>query len=188
MNAPVSDVKSLPLADTPEVNKAQLRSALDLVSDNVAVLDTHGNIVITNVAWRQFALAYSPQPGQTTPHTDVGCNYLEVASRCINPQDASGQAVEGIRAVLSGNMEGFCLTYPCHTPAEQHWFTMNVTPLAWEGQRGALVKHSDTTPRHHLDRRSVHRLIPNFPNMLSSGHQPLADDITCCTPAAEFAP
>jgi PAS domain-containing protein len=178
MNAPLSDVKSPPPTDNSEVTKTQLRSALDLVSDNVAVLDTNGNIVITNVAWREFALAYSPQPGQTTPHTDVGCNYLEVASRCITPQDESSQAVEGIRAVLSGNMDGFCMTYPCHTPAEQHWFTMTVTPLEWEGRRGALVKHADTTPRHHLDRRSVHRLIPNFPNELSSRHQPPADDIS----------
>jgi hypothetical protein len=164
MNASISDVKSPPSADTSEVTQARLRSALDLVSDNVAVLDTHGNIVMTNVAWQQFALAYSPKPGQTTPDTEVGCNYLEVASRRINPQDTSGQALQGIRAVLSGNMEGFCLTYPCHTPVEHHWFTMTVTPLDWEGQRGALVKHSDTTPRHHCDKRSVRRLIPNFPN------------------------
>ena len=168
MNAVVSDFKSPPSVATSEVTKARLRSVLDLLIDNVAVLDRYGNIVFTNVAWRQFALAYSPKSGQTTPHTDVGCNYLEVASRCIDPQDLSGQAVKGIRAVLSGKMDGFCLTYPCHSPVEKRWFTMNVTPLEWEGQRGALVTHSDTTPRHHLDRRCVHRLIPNFPNMLGS--------------------
>jgi hypothetical protein len=173
MNAVVLDVKRPASVDTSEVTKARLRSALDLVSDNVAVLDSYGNIVITNVAWRQFALAYSPKSGQTTPHTDIGCNYLEVASRCINPQDLSGQAVKGIRAVLSGKMDGFCLTYPCHSPVEKRWFTMNVTPLEWDGQRGALVTHSDTTPRHHLDRRCVHRLIPNFQNMLSSRKQQL---------------
>jgi hypothetical protein len=172
MDAAVSDVKVPPSAGTQEVSKAHLRAELDMVDDNVAVLDTHGTIVIVNIAWRRFALAYSPHPGKTTPRTDVGCNYLEVASRCINPQDESGQALEGIRAVLSGEIEGFCLTYPCHTPTEQRWFTMSVTPLEWEGQRGALVKHSDTTPRHHLDRRSVHRLIPNFQ---ISRHQQLAN-------------
>jgi hypothetical protein len=162
MNTADSDVQSPPPVDTHMSIKSQLRSELDMLSDNVAVLDTQGTIVITNVAWRRFALAYSPHPGKTTPDTDVGCNYLEVASRCTDPQDASGQAVEGICAVLSGKMEGFCLTYPCHTPTEQRWFTMSVTPLEWDGQRGAMVKHSDTTPRHHLDWRSVHRLIPNF--------------------------
>mgnify|MGYP001308276824 CR=1 FL=1 len=173
-----SDVQSHRSADTPEDLKAQLRSALDSLSDNVAVLDTYGNIVMTNLAWRQFALAYSPQPGQTTPYTYVGSNYLEVASRCITLQDAADQAVEGIRTVLSGNLESFSLRYPCHTPIEQRWFTMTVTPLEWEGQRGALVKHSDSTPQHHLDHRRVHRLIPNSQDILTSSHQPLADDIT----------
>jgi hypothetical protein len=162
MNEAFWDVQCPPPAGTHESTKSQLRAKMDMVSDNVAVLDSRGQIVMTNVAWRQFALAYSLQPGKTTPHTDVGCNYIEVTSRCINPHEASGQAVEGIRAVLSGEIEDFCLTYPCHTPTEQRWFTMSVTPLEWDGQRGALVKHSDTTPRHHLDRRSVHRLIPNF--------------------------
>jgi PAS domain-containing protein len=164
VNNSVSDDKSPLPVDTPADPKVQLRLALDALSDNVAVLDTHGNIVMTNVAWRQFALAYSPQPGQVTLHTDVGSNYFEVASRCNNPDDASDQALEGIRAVLSGSMESFCLSYPCHTPVEQHWFAMTVTPLEWSGQRGALVKHSEITPRHRLDQRSVHRLTPNFPH------------------------
>jgi hypothetical protein len=190
MNATLSDVTSPPLSVAQEVSKAQLLAELDMVSDNVAVLDSHGKIVFANMAWRRFALAYSPHPGKTTPHTDVGCNYLEVASRCINPQDASGQALQGIRAVLSGEIEGFCLTYTCHTPTEKRWVTMSVTPLAWEGYRGALVKHSDTTPRHHLDRRSVHRLIPNFQTprhqhlaKISNFEQKLSDKCgISCTP------
>jgi PAS domain-containing protein len=170
MPAPISEGKCPLPADTLEVPQAQLRSALDLSHDNVAVLDAHGIIVMTNVAWRQFALAYSPQPGQATPFTDVGSNYLEVASRHLSSQDAPDQAVAGIRAVLSGKIRAFGMRYPCHTPVEQHWFTMNVTPLMWEGQRGALVKHSDTTAQHHLDHRRVRRLIPNLPNILGSNH------------------
>jgi len=163
VNTPASDAKSSSPADAPEDPTAQLLATLDSVSDNVAVLDSSGNIVMTNVAWRQFARAYSPQAGQTTPHTDVGSNYLEVVSRCHNPQDGSDQALVGIRAVLSGSLESFCLSYPCHTPVAQHWFAMNVTPLEWDGQRGALVKHSEITPRHRLDHRRVPRLTPNFP-------------------------
>jgi len=126
---------------------------LDAVPDNVAVLDGHGNIVMTNIAWRQFSMAYSPRPGQITPNSDVGVNYLDVSLRGNNPHDASFRAVQGIRDVLSGAMEAFSMGYPCHTPDEQFWFTMTVTPLDWEGQRGALVTHTDTTPRHHLHKR-----------------------------------
>jgi hypothetical protein len=153
VNAPVSDVKSAPLADTSEDPKAGLRSVLDAINDNMAVLDTHGIIVMTNVAWQQSSLAYNPTPGQATPQSDVGSNYLDAASRCARPHDQSDRALQGIRDVLSGRMEAFSLSYPCHTSAEQRWFTLTVTPLEWEGQRGALVTHTDTTPRHRLSRR-----------------------------------
>jgi hypothetical protein len=147
------DVDVLYEQHTPEDPKAQLRKALDLLSDNVAVLDIHGNIVMTNAAWQQFALAHSLRPGQTKLHAGVGNNYFDVASRCANLDDKSSQGLQGIRDVLSGRVEAFNVSYPCHTPHEQHWFTMTVTPLQWEGKRGALVKHTETTPRHRLHQR-----------------------------------
>ncbi|OQX16756.1 MAG: hypothetical protein BWK73_02065 [Thiothrix lacustris] len=154
MNVPVSDVKPPLAAGPPGDPKALLRAMLDSVPDNVAVLDARGTIVMTNIAWRQYAIAYSPVPGQATPNSDVGVNYLEVSSRGNYPNDESGRrAVQGIRDVLSGAMEAFSLCYPCHTPDEQLWSTMTVTPLEWEGERGALVTHTDTTPRHRLNRR-----------------------------------
>ena len=145
-------------ADPPDRGSSEsatalLRQALDAAPDNAAVLDANGTIVMTNIAWRQYAMAYSPKPGQITPFSDVGVNYLEVAGRSTDPQDNSRQAIQGIRDVLSGKIEAFSLVYPCHTPEEQFWFTMTVTPLEWEGQRGVLVLHTDTTPRHHLNRR-----------------------------------
>ena len=129
-----------------------LRQALDAVADNAAVLDARGTIVLTNAAWRQYAMAYSPKPGEIASRSDVGVNYLEVAARSSNPHDKSLEALQGIRDVLSGKIEAFSLVYPCHTPAEQFWFTMTVTPLDWKGERGALVMHTDTTPRHRLNR------------------------------------
>lgn len=56
-------------------------------------------------------------------------------------------AAEGIRAVLSGQSDSFNLQYPCHTPDQQHWFNMRVTPILWAGQRGAVVAHADITPQ-----------------------------------------
>lgn len=147
------DAMRQPLAEQATDPKALLQSTLDAVADNVAVLDARGTIVLTNIAWRQFAMAYSPLAGHTTPHSDVGTNYLEVASRDPQAPDESRRAVQGIRDVLTGSLEAFSMVYPCHTPDDQHWFTMTVTPLLWDGERGALVMHTDTTPRHHLNRR-----------------------------------
>lgn len=146
----IADPSGLGSAETANV---LLREALDAAPDNVAVLDAHGTIVLTNVAWRQYALAYSPKPGQITPFSDVGVNYLEVAGHGGELDDKACQALQGIRDVLAGTIDAFSLVYPCHTPNEQFWFTMTVTPLEWEGERGALVMHTDTTPHHHLGRR-----------------------------------
>ena len=153
MNTKVPLPAHPPDLGSPDTAEGALRKALDAAPDNAAVLDAHGNIVITNAAWRRYALAYSPNPGQITPFSDVGVNYLEVAARGDDPNDNAREALQGIRDVLSGKIEAFSLIYPCHTPDEQFWFTMTVTPLDWEGERGALVMHTDTTPRHRLSRR-----------------------------------
>lgn len=153
MNALLSDVNHTPQADISDDPVARLRVTLDLISDSMAVLDAHGVIVMTNAAWQHYAQTYGPQTEQAARYLQVGGNYLEVALRCRNSHDETGQAVQGIRDVLSGRMEGFCLNYPCHTSADQHWFTITVTPLEWEGQHGALVTHTETTPRHRLHRR-----------------------------------
>ncbi len=150
MSAPISDFVPQ-LATTPEEARANLRMALDEITDNAAVLDAQGVIVMVNLAWRRYALAYSPLPGQMPSNTDVGSNYLEVSARgCDDTPESASKAINGIRSVLSGKAEAFSLRYPCHTPQQQFWFTMKVTPLDWEGQRGVLVTHADTTPQHRL--------------------------------------
>jgi hypothetical protein len=153
VNALLSDVNNTPRADIPDTPGSRLRATLDLISDSMAVIDTHGIIVMTNAAWQHYAQTYGPQPGQATRYMEVGSNYLDVVLRCGNSYDETGQAAQGIRDVLSGRMEAFCLNYPCHTSEDQHWFTITVTPLEWEEQRGALVTHTETTPRHRLLRR-----------------------------------
>jgi len=145
-----SDHGSVPPVVACDADKARLSLALDALVDNAAVLDAQGVIVMINLAWRQYALAYSPLPGQMPTHSDVGSNYLEVAEHSYGVLDNADQAVNGICAVLSGKADAFTLRYPCHTPSQQFWYTMKVTPLIWHGQRGALVTHTDTTPQHRL--------------------------------------
>ena len=153
MNVPVSDVNTPSAAEQQQDPKALLRAALDALPDIALVLDTQGVIVMTNTTWRQYALAYNAQPGMPATDSDVGINYLDALVLENDQDDSARQAVQGIRDVLSGHMEAFCLTYPCHTGDERHWFTMTVTGLVWDDAPGALVTHTDTTPRHRLTRR-----------------------------------
>ena len=145
-----SDVTNPPQVSTVDIADTVSRSDLDARGDQVVVLDAQGMIVMVNTAWRQFSRARSPLPGQMAPHTEIGANYLEIAARGSLRADGADRAVSGIRAVLSGQLDAFSLSYPCHTPCEQRWFRMTVTPLMWESQRAVLVAHTDATPRHRL--------------------------------------
>ncbi|MDR3371590.1 PAS domain-containing protein [Rhodoferax sp.] len=157
MNALLSDVDIPPSADTSDNTLEHLRSSLDSITDNMAVIDTNGIIVMVNAAWQQMALTDNPHANRAAHYLDVGSNYFDVAS-CCDSGDQTGKVARGIRDVLSARIEAFCLSYPCHTSGDQHWFTITVTPVKWEGQRGALLTRTDTTPRHRL-----HRGYPTAP-------------------------
>ena len=117
---------------------------LDAVSAQIAVLDHGGLIVAVNSAWRNFALENAAGPGEPAKFTQVGVDYLGVCQSVIgeSAEDAHS-AHDGIRAVLDGSLPNFSLEYPCHSPSEQRWFTMNVTPLG----DGVVISHTDITQR-----------------------------------------
>jgi PAS domain S-box-containing protein len=120
-------------------------SVLNSLSAHVAVLDQNGFIIAVNEAWRTFAQSNSAPTNLVDP---VGVNYLEVCQRA--PDFHHGEeapAVElGIRAVLRGEQPLFLLEYPCHSPYEQRWFQLRVTPL--QGSRsGVVISHENITPR-----------------------------------------
>ncbi|MDO9268155.1 MAG: PAS domain S-box protein [Methylobacter sp.] len=120
-------------------------SILNSLASQIAVLDAQGVIVAVNNAWRQFAkenhLSESSQ-------NFLGFNYLDA---CENPfdlpyGDEANAAQDGIAAVLAGYQETFHLEYPCHSPTQQRWFHMNVSPLQGS-RRGVVVSHQDITER-----------------------------------------
>ncbi len=120
---------------------------LDSVSSQIAVLDRSGVIVAVNDPWRQFALKNSKDPGKPAPRTATGTNYLEVCSNySVASSEDTFDAQNGIQEVLEGRLPTFTLEYPCHSPTEQRWFTMAVTPLD-SNEGGAVVVHTNITAR-----------------------------------------
>jgi diguanylate cyclase (GGDEF)-like protein len=124
-------------------------AVLNALPHQIAVLDAQGRIVEVNQAWTDFSINNSPHPNQSADHTDVGTNYLEIchATEPGNAQDLveAKQAHAGILSVLQGKQALFTLEYPCHSPTEQRWFFMAVTPLPEAG--GAVVVHANITAR-----------------------------------------
>ena len=115
---------------------------LNALPAHIALIDTHGLIISVNDAWRQFAGAHALQG----PAYGIGVNYLEICDR-TPADDPSGaqQVAAGIRSVLGGVVKRFSIEYPCHSPIEQHWFSLLVTPLAGDPPNGAVVMHLDIT-------------------------------------------
>ena len=124
-------------------SKQLLQSALDGLSTNIALLDEHGEILLVNQAWRQFAVENGADPDAVSE----GTNYLKACAPALGIQADDGRSFsDGIRGVLDGE-EDFILEYPCSSPNVERWFLGRVNPLVANGQRGAVVMHFDITER-----------------------------------------
>jgi len=126
---------------------------LDAIPAEIVVVRHDGMILAINEPWRRFALDNGNEPGQPALHTEVGINYLEVCrtGTGCSAQDDGASAGAGIRAVLDGRLPSFTLEYPCHSPAQQRWFTMTVTPLGRDTSAGVVITHTDITKRKQAE-------------------------------------
>jgi PAS domain S-box-containing protein len=52
--------------------------------------------------------------------------------------------------VIDGSVLGFAMEYPCHSPDQQRWFSMSVTPLR-TNNGGVVVAHGDITKRKQIE-------------------------------------
>ena len=144
------------------LRRAEFRKAiLDSMGAHIAVLDAHGMIVAVNARWRQFALENPPSFGEPARNIGIGINYLEICRQCSGESAESAKAAhDGILAVIEGRMKSFSLEYACHSPQQQRWFSMNVTPLGLTGQ-SVVASHVDITERKRIEEanRNAHELM-----------------------------
>jgi diguanylate cyclase (GGDEF)-like protein/PAS domain S-box-containing protein len=143
---------------------------LNALPASIAMLDQRGMIVAVNGAWGRFGLTNAaPGPGHAK-----GLNYLEVCDQARGAHcDEAGAAAAGIRAVLDGKAGDFSLDYPCHSPTEQRWFQMTVSPLPGEPPAGAVVMHLDITVQKlaHEKQRETAQLLDNIVENIPSAVQ-----------------
>jgi signal transduction histidine kinase/HAMP domain-containing protein/putative methionine-R-sulfoxide reductase with GAF domain len=126
---------------------------LNSVTAEIAVLDRDGVIVAVNQPWQRFALENGVTPGQTSPRTGIGANYLAICQSGSGlPADGAMDAHAGIRAVTEGRLPRYRLEYPCHSPQQQRWFSLSVTPLG-SAAGGVVVAHTDITERKATELR-----------------------------------
>ncbi|MDD5578035.1 MAG: PAS domain S-box protein [Methylobacter sp.] len=131
-------------------NEAFNLSILNSLTAHIAVLNKEGVIVAVNNAWRQFA----KENGFLEFTQDMlGINYLDACKNAFNEPygDEANTVYTGIMAVLSGEHESFHFEYPCHSPTQQRWFHMNVSPLQ-ASNHGVVVSHENITGRKQAER------------------------------------
>lgn len=133
-----------------ELQKSEhfVSATLDSLQAHVCVLDECGVILRTNLAWREFARENS----HGLPPVGEGENYLDVCDAATG--EGAQQAADfaaGIRAILSGEISGFSIEYPCHSPGRQRWFQATATRLVGEGPVRTVIAHEDITERKRVE-------------------------------------
>jgi two-component system sensor histidine kinase/response regulator len=151
--------EQLPAGEARQRQAAQIQAAiLNALPASVALIDPDGVIFAVNKSWRQFATA-NMLPG---PDFGVGQNYLDICERASGACSEEAQAAAtGIRKVLRGEAAEFAIEYPCHSPAEQRWFRLMVTPVDEDRRLGAVVMHVNINERKRAEeaaQRSQKRL------------------------------
>ena len=125
-------------------SEALSRAILSSLNTHVCVLDCRGRIIMVNDSWAEFARENGAGADSAV---GPGVDYLEVCRVAAEEGDRlAGEARRGIEAVCDGSLDSFQLEYPCHSPTQQRWFLMVVTPLK-RREGGAVVAHNDITAR-----------------------------------------
>ena len=145
------------VAELNEVIKTayyQQSSILNALPSNIALLDGHGTILAVNEAWVKFA---EDNNFHGSSH-GVGDNYLEVSNNATGADKEYGQKIcRGISQVLQGDENRFEMEYPCHSPKEKRWFSVQVRPLSEAKNSGVVVMHINVTTQ-----KQAHNAIVNM--------------------------
>ena len=127
---------------------AKQAAIINSLPAHIALLDKDGVILSVNQAWGRFAGANALQ----NPNNGIGANYLEICELAQGTGTNEAQlAAAGIRSVLAGSDMSFSFEYACHSPTQQRWFLMTVTPLSDNTLGGAVVMHLNISERKQAE-------------------------------------
>lgn len=151
---------------------------IDALTANIALLDADGVILLVNRSWKDFSDANAGQLG----NYGIGLNYLGLlnASACrtrpesaklLDDQCISVAVASGIIDVLEGKRTRFQIEYPCHSPTEERWFLLTVTPFTPGSLVRVVVAHENITKLVMAEKRALsqgQRLADGFRDMVKA--------------------
>ncbi len=139
-----------------------LRSTLDALNSEIAILDAAGQIIAVNRSWKEFGRGNR----YAAENDGIGTNYLEICRKAARAADDDGRTaaavVDGLESLLRGERSEFSIEYPCHSPTEQRWFQLSATRFQGDGAGRVVVSHRDISDRRNAEealRRTNQRLL-----------------------------
>ena len=121
-----------------------LKSVLDTITEHIVVINSEGDILFVNKTWSSFGLNNACLIDETWS----GVNYLKECDKAAEMGDDFGlNAASGIRSVIKSEDDKFYFEYPCHSPDEERWFMMRVTPFLNSGEECFVISHQNITER-----------------------------------------
>ncbi len=124
-----------------------LRTSLDAMAPNIAILDKHATIKAANKAWRELSVHSVAGGG-------VGHNYMTAfRARPAEERRALASVERYIQAVLDGDNDSFHYEFPCQTPDDICWMEINLTTFFSNAQRYAVLVYEDITAKRKLEER-----------------------------------
>ncbi|MGM0421277.1 MAG: HD domain-containing phosphohydrolase [Bacillota bacterium] len=130
-----------------EDSKKLLQSALDSLSENIAVINKYGYITHVNKSWEDFAR----ENGIENPEiVGIGVNYFSTVLLDDSVGDDARNFIADLKSIMSGTKKLATMEYPCHSPDEERWFIVRATPLNLGENdviNGAVISHENITAR-----------------------------------------
>jgi PAS domain S-box-containing protein len=124
---------------------AERQSAiLNALPPNIVLLNAAGKIVAVNDSWKNFTL----QNNLGVPKYGIDYSYIAISEKATGVDQLSGKKIaEGIKGVITGDIDEFSLEYSCYLKNTKIWFQIIVAPLTDKTTKGAVVLHIDITER-----------------------------------------
>jgi diguanylate cyclase (GGDEF)-like protein len=110
----------------------------DFLAAEIAVIDPGGAIVHCNQKWKETA-----KIGMLAPKPS-GWNYIaECQAAILRRCTEAAKILDGMSAVLRGDLPDFVTTYACPFNGLHHWFQVLISAFEFDGKRHAILMHVD---------------------------------------------
>jgi signal transduction histidine kinase len=158
-----------------------LMNLLDSLENEIVILDDRSRIIFANKSWKDFA----PDSGKSMQKTSYAVNYLSVCDAADGKHsEGASTAGEGIRRVLSGEVDSFTHEYPCPDgDGVIQWYEMQVTKMKDQEPIQLVVTHKLITRRKKYEfalnntNQNLEKKVALRTKELSSAIETLRDEV-----------